>query len=73
MCIFRRRMRVHVTRRRVVGFFLAVIPFDLWLRPPQASELIERAVSHYVVAKHSDCGVGESLCSVAQRRISHRL
>lgn len=41
--------------------FLFVIPFDLWLKqrvvPSETSKLIERAVSHYLVAKHSNSGV----------------
>lgn len=44
-----------------VKCFSFVIPFDLWLKqrvvPSETSKLIERAVSHYFVAKHSNSGV----------------
>lgn len=58
MCIFGSGMHFRVKRWHVFSF---VIPFDLWPRqrivPSETSELIERAVSHYLVAKHGNSGV----------------
>lgn len=58
MCIFRSGMHFCVKCWHV---FLFVIPFDLWLKqrvvPSETSKLIERAVSHYLVAKHSNSSV----------------
>lgn len=54
-CVF--AMRVDVRRGRVLEF---IIPFDSGLRrcvaPSEASELIKRAVSHYLLAKQSGGG-----------------
>lgn len=50
LCVF--GIRVYVRRERVVEF---IIPFDLGLRrcaaPSETSELIKRAVSHYLLTK----------------------
>lgn len=57
MCVFRSGMYFCVLCWHVFSF---VIPFDLWLRqcavPFETSELIERAVSHYLLAKQSSSG-----------------
>lgn len=57
MCVFRSGMYFYVLCWHVFSF---VIPFDLWLRqcavPFETSELIERAVSHYLLAKQSSSG-----------------
>lgn len=54
-CVFARR--VYVGRERVSEF---INPFDSGLRrcaaPSEASELIKRAVSHYLLAKQSGGG-----------------
>lgn len=56
LCVF--GTCVYVRRGRVLEF---IIPFDLGLRrcvaPSETSELIKRAVSHYLLAKQSSDGV----------------
>lgn len=55
-CVF--GIHFYVRRERVLEF---IIPFDLRLRrcavPAETSELIKRAVSHYLLAKQSRDGV----------------
>lgn len=63
LCVF--EIRVYVRRERVLEF---IIPFDLGLRrcaaPSEASELIKRAVSHYLLTKQSSDGVADVIRAV---------